>query len=151
MDWVQLCPKATESLRGDNLLFTSNSPGVNATRLIYLRGMKGQSILSYFSKPFRPLSLSRNFSQFFFKALYVTIVEVNLKIYVYITWKFSNIIFYLCRQAKLSPRFITSPPSDTRTHARTHPPTHPHTHTHTHTHARACTHTHTHTHTHTQI
>ena len=82
MDGVQLCPKTTGSLRGDNVLFTSKSPRVNATRLIYLRGMKGQYILSYFYKPFRPLSLSRNFSQFSFKALYVTIVGVNLEVYV---------------------------------------------------------------------
>ena len=33
MDGVQL-PKATEPLRGDNLLFTSKSRGVNGTRLI---------------------------------------------------------------------------------------------------------------------
>ena len=51
MDGVQI-PKATEPLRGDNLLFTSKSRGVNSTRLIYPKRMKGQYILSYFYKPF---------------------------------------------------------------------------------------------------
>ena len=51
MDGVQI-PKATEPLRGDILLFTSKSRGVNGTRLIYPKRMKGQYILSYFYKPF---------------------------------------------------------------------------------------------------
>ena len=80
--WMRLnCLKATEPLSGDTLLFTSKSPGVNGTCLIYLRRMKDQCILSYSYKPFRPLSLSRNFSQFSFKAIYVTTVGVNLEIY----------------------------------------------------------------------
>ena len=79
------CLRATEQLRGDNLLFTNKSPGVNGTRFIYLRRMKGQYILSYSYKSVRPLSLFRNFSQFFFKAICVTTVEVNLEINVKIT------------------------------------------------------------------
>ena len=51
MDGVQL-PKATEPLRGDNLLFTSKFRGVNGIRLIYPRRMKGQYILSNFYRPF---------------------------------------------------------------------------------------------------
>ena len=54
MDGVQL-PKATEPVRGDNLLFTSKSRGVNGTRLIQPRRMKDQYILSYFYKPFLSL------------------------------------------------------------------------------------------------
>ena len=50
------CLKAREPLRGDNLLFTSKSPGVNSTTLIYLKRMKGQYILSlayiYYDIPF---------------------------------------------------------------------------------------------------
>ena len=33
--------KATESLWGDSLLFTTQSPGIPGTRLINLSGMKG--------------------------------------------------------------------------------------------------------------
>ena len=73
--------KATEPLRWDNFLFTSKSPRVNGIRLIYLRRMKVQCILSYSYKLFRHLSLSRDFSQFSFKTVYVTIIGVNLVIY----------------------------------------------------------------------
>ena len=76
------CLNATEPLRADNLLLLVKSGGVNGTRLIYPRRMKGQNILSYFYKLFRPLSLSRNFSQFSFKAASVTIVGVNHESYV---------------------------------------------------------------------
>ena len=75
------CLKATEPLRGDNSLFTSKSPGVNGIRLIYIRRTKVQCILSYSYKLFRHLSLSRDFSQFSFETVCVTIVGVNLEIY----------------------------------------------------------------------
>ena len=104
------CVKATEPLRKDNLLFTSKSPGVNGTRLINLRRMKGQCILSYSYKPFRHLSLFRNFSQFCFKTIYVTIVGVNLEIYFRLPENsFCTINFYSCPQAKLSPMSMSSP------------------------------------------
>ena len=35
------CPKATEPLRGDSLLFTTQSPGVPGTHLTDLGRMKG--------------------------------------------------------------------------------------------------------------
>ena len=35
------CLKATEPLRGDSLLFTTNSPGVSSTNFIDLGRMKG--------------------------------------------------------------------------------------------------------------
>ena len=73
--------KATEPLRGDNFLFTTNSSEVTDTHLIYHRKLKGQYILSCFYKPFRALSLSRNFTQFFLEAIYVTMVWENLENY----------------------------------------------------------------------
>ena len=39
------CPKATEPLRGDSLLFTTQSPGVPGTHLIDLGRMKGWAYL----------------------------------------------------------------------------------------------------------
>ena len=45
------CLKATEPQRGEYWLFTNKSSGVTSTRLIYLRRVKGQYILSYFFKP----------------------------------------------------------------------------------------------------
>ena len=45
--------------------------------------MKGQYILSYFYKPFRGLSLSRNFAKFSLKAAYVTMIKENLKFMVF--------------------------------------------------------------------
>ena len=56
---------------------------------LWIRFKKWQKWLYQFSTKlfherqgyFRPLAFSRNFSQFFFKAVYVTIVGVNLEIY----------------------------------------------------------------------
>ena len=59
------------------------------------------------------ISLSRNFCQYSFKTVYVTIVGVNLKIYfkkfILPENSFSTRIVYSCPQAKLSPMFISSP------------------------------------------
>lgn len=77
------CLKDVEPLQGDSLPFTSKSPGVTGTHLIYLGRMKGQYILLYFYKPFRTLILSRNFAQFSLKAVYVSMAEENLKFMVF--------------------------------------------------------------------
>ena len=70
------CLKATEPLGEDNSAFASKSPGVNTSCLIYLRRMKGQ----YIYKPFRPLSLSRKYSNFLLKLYMSHKVGLNLEI-----------------------------------------------------------------------
>ena len=75
------CLKTTKQPRRDRVLLTNNSLGVTGTHLIYYRKIKCQYILTYFYKPFRALSLSRNFSQFSLKALHVTMNGEHFKIY----------------------------------------------------------------------
>ena len=112
------CLKDVEPLQGDSLPFTNKSPGVTGTHLIYLGRMKSQYILLYFYKPFRTLIFSRNFAQFSLKAVYVPMAEENLKFMVFrlsenvfATQKIQNRNFYSCPLAQLSPRFISSFPT----------------------------------------
>ena len=113
--------------------------------MIYLGRTKGQYIPTYFYKPFSALSLSKNFGQLLLKPYMSSWFGKILKFKLsrlpentFTTQKIENRNFCSSSQAKLSPRFILSPPPPPP-----HPPCPTHTHTHTHT-------TPTRAHTHTQ-